>query len=138
LGARKVGGILCEARWHGNALAWVVVGLGLNITNEVPEELRDVADTLAAALPGRSAADLAEPLADVIRKIDATSPALGTEEIERLTEPDWSSGRVVQHPTEGVADGIDSAGALLVRLADGPRVAVRVGPLELADYPWRG
>jgi len=133
LGERKVGGILCEARWHGDALAWIVVGLGLNITNDVPEELQGVADTLATALPGRSAADLAEPLAELIRKIDAQSPTLGAEEMERFTELDWSYGRLIQHPAVGVADGIDPAGALLVRLADGPRVPVRVGPLELAD-----
>src|SRR4051794_10686215 len=27
---RKLGGILCEARWQGESLAWVAAGLGLN------------------------------------------------------------------------------------------------------------
>jgi BirA family biotin operon repressor/biotin-[acetyl-CoA-carboxylase] ligase len=137
LGERKVGGILCEARWQGDALAWIVVGLGLNITNDVPEELRDVADTLGATLPGRSAAELAEPLADVIRKIDARSSRLDAEEIERFNELDWLYGRVVHHPVAGLADGIDPEGALLVRLPDGPRVAVKVGPVELAHSSFR-
>jgi BirA family biotin operon repressor/biotin-[acetyl-CoA-carboxylase] ligase len=132
LGDRKVGGILCEARWQGDALGWIVVGLGLNVTNEVPAELRGIADTLGPTLPGRSAGDLAEPLAEVIRKIDARSSTLGAEEIERFNELDWAYGRVVHHPFAGIADGIDPEGALLVRLPDGPRVAVKVGPVELA------
>ena len=137
LGDRKVGGILCEARWQGDALGWIVIGLGLNVTNELPEELRDVADTLGPTLPGRSAAELAEPLADVIRKIDARSSTLGPDEVERFSELDWTYGRVVHHPVAGIADGIDPDGALLVRLPDGPRVAVKVGLVELAHSSMR-
>jgi BirA family transcriptional regulator, biotin operon repressor / biotin---[acetyl-CoA-carboxylase] ligase len=137
LGDRKVGGILCEARWQGDALGWVVVGLGLNISNEVPDELREVAGALGSILPGHSADDLAEPLAEAIRKIDARSARLGLEELAQFGELDWTFGRMVQHPTVGIADGIDPEGALLVRLPEGPRTAIRVGPVELADSSLR-
>jgi BirA family transcriptional regulator, biotin operon repressor / biotin---[acetyl-CoA-carboxylase] ligase len=137
LGNRKVGGILCEARWQGDALGWVVVGLGLNISNDVPDELREAAGALGPILPGHSADDLAEPLAEAIRKIDARSPRLSLDELAYFGELDWTYGRMVQHPTAGIADGIDPEGALLVRLPDGPRTAIRVGPVELADSSLR-
>lgn len=67
---RKVGGLLCEARWQGDALGWVVVGLGLNVTNAIPDALKGVAGNLSGLLPDCSAAELAEPLADALRRID--------------------------------------------------------------------
>ena len=137
LGDRKVGGILCEARWQGDALGWVVVGLGLNITNDLPMGLGDFAGSLGSTFPGRSADDLAEPLTEVIRMIDARNPRLDAEEIERFGALDWLYGRMVQHPASGIADGIDPEGALLLRLADGPRMALRAGPVELADSSLR-
>ena len=36
---RKTGGILCEARWQGTVLGWIAVGLGLNVSNPLPEDL---------------------------------------------------------------------------------------------------
>ena len=48
VGERKVGGMLCEARWQGTTLAWVAVGLGLNVRNPIPAELAD-----RAVSPGR-------------------------------------------------------------------------------------
>jgi BirA family biotin operon repressor/biotin-[acetyl-CoA-carboxylase] ligase len=137
LGDRKVGGILCEARWQGDQLGWVVVGLGLNITNEVPEALREVATTLGSTVPGRSADDLAEPLAEVIRKIDARTPTLGDQELDRFRELDWLYGRAIRSPVDGFGDGIDDEGRLLLRLPDGPRLALRAGTVELADSSLR-
>lgn len=28
----KVGGVLCEARWHGDRVAWIAIGVGINVT----------------------------------------------------------------------------------------------------------
>jgi BirA family biotin operon repressor/biotin-[acetyl-CoA-carboxylase] ligase len=137
LGDRKVGGILCEARWQGDALGWVVVGLGLNVTNPVPEGLRQSAGNLADRLPGRTAADLAEPIADVIRRIETETSTLSEVEAERFHALDWLRGRPLKAPSAGVADGIAADGALLLRLGDGRRVALRAGPVELADASFR-
>jgi BirA family transcriptional regulator, biotin operon repressor / biotin---[acetyl-CoA-carboxylase] ligase len=137
LGDRKVGGILCEARWQGNALGWVVVGLGLNVTNLVPDELQRVAGSLAAVLPGQSAEDLAEPLADAIRTIDARSPRLDAGELDRFRELDWLYGRMLQFPVDGFADGIDDEGGMLLRFPDGRRISLRGGPIVLADSSLR-
>ena len=137
LGERKVGGILCEARWQGDVVGWVVVGLGLNVTNAVPDGLEGVADTLGAALPGYSAVELAEPLAEVIGHIDARSSTLSAEELERFHALDWLYGREVTRPAVGRGDGIESDGALRLRRADGSWVAFRAGPVELADSSLR-
>lgn len=133
LGDRKVGGILCEARWQGDALGWVVVGLGLNVTNPVPEGLGEVAGNLADRFPGRSAAELAEPLVDVIRRVETGTSTLTPAELERFRALDWLRGRPVKAPAAGVGDGIAADGALLIRLGDGRLVAMRAGPVELAD-----
>jgi BirA family transcriptional regulator, biotin operon repressor / biotin---[acetyl-CoA-carboxylase] ligase len=39
LDRRKLGGILCEARWQGGVLAWVAVGIGVNVQNPIPRAL---------------------------------------------------------------------------------------------------
>jgi BirA family transcriptional regulator, biotin operon repressor / biotin---[acetyl-CoA-carboxylase] ligase len=137
LGERKVGGILCEARWQGEALGWIVVGLGLNVTNVVPDGLGEVADHLAGRLPGYSARDLAEPLAEAIRRIDAHSSRLDAGELERFHAIDWLYGRPVKSPAAGIGDGVEADGALRLRLADGRQAALRAGPVELADSTWR-
>jgi BirA family transcriptional regulator, biotin operon repressor / biotin---[acetyl-CoA-carboxylase] ligase len=137
LGERKVGGILCEARWQGDALGWVVVGLGLNVNNPAPESLGEAAGNLADRLPGRSAGEMAEPLADVIRRIETGASALAAEEVERFRALDWLRGRSVRAPAGGVADGIAADGALLVRLGDGRLVTLRAGPVELAGASLR-
>ncbi len=47
---RKVGGILCEARWRGEELICVVVGVGINVNvTDFPAELQNVATSLAMA-----------------------------------------------------------------------------------------
>ncbi len=130
---RKVGGMLCEARWQGDVLGWVVVGLGLNVTNPTPGELEDIAGNLATRLPGRSPAELAEPLANVIRAIDTRSSRLTAEEVERFRALDWLFGRAVRRPSVGVGDGIDPDGALRLRLRDGGNITLRAGPVELAE-----
>jgi BirA family transcriptional regulator, biotin operon repressor / biotin---[acetyl-CoA-carboxylase] ligase len=42
---RKLGGVLCEARWQG-ALGWVAVGIGVNVANAIPEGLAGIAVSL--------------------------------------------------------------------------------------------
>ncbi len=51
LNGRKLGGILCEARWQGEALGWIAVGVGLNVRNPVPGELRETAVSLMELEP---------------------------------------------------------------------------------------
>ncbi len=48
---RKVGGILCEARWRGDRLLYVVVGVGINVNVlEFPAEISARATSLRLAV----------------------------------------------------------------------------------------
>jgi BirA family biotin operon repressor/biotin-[acetyl-CoA-carboxylase] ligase len=137
LGERKVGGLLCEARWQGDGLAWVVVGLGLNVSNAVPDALRDTATNLAERWPGLAPAVLVEPVANAIRSIDVRSPRLADSELEGFRDLDWLAGRTLSEPIAGIADGIDPDAALRVRQADGRLVLARAGTVTLAETSFR-
>ena len=47
VGGKKICGILIENSFVGNRLCSAVVGIGLNICNALPEELKDIATTVA-------------------------------------------------------------------------------------------
>ena len=51
LDGRKLAGILCEARWQGDAPQWLALGIGINVANEIPAELADRAIALRELLP---------------------------------------------------------------------------------------
>ncbi|HAX62367.1 MAG TPA: biotin--[acetyl-CoA-carboxylase] ligase [Elusimicrobia bacterium] len=45
-GYRKIAGILTESSVTGNKIDWVVVGIGVNINNKIPKELKKIAVSL--------------------------------------------------------------------------------------------
>jgi BirA family biotin operon repressor/biotin-[acetyl-CoA-carboxylase] ligase len=129
---REAGGFLCEARWQGAGLAWVAIGLGLNVTNPPPPALAASATYLARALPALTPAALAEPAVAALRKVDAAAGSLTDDERGRWAARDWLLGRALAAPVAGAAAGLASDGALLVRRADGTTAAVRAGTVVLA------
>lgn len=84
LRGRKVAGILCEARWEGPSPAWVVVGLGLNVTNELAPGLAEIGTTLAREGVEATPDSLALPLARVIAAAALGTGPLSAEEASRL------------------------------------------------------
>jgi BirA family biotin operon repressor/biotin-[acetyl-CoA-carboxylase] ligase len=136
LGERKTGGILCEARWQGPALAWVAIGLGLNVANAPPSELEATATCLAAALPGVVPDDLLEPMVEALREVDAGAGPLTDAERTRFAARDWLRGRTLLEPEPGTATGITPDGALLVRRSDGEVVQVRAGTVVVGRESW--
>lgn len=129
---RKAGGILCEARWHGPELAWLAVGLGLNVTNPPPQELETIATHLSSARPSLTAAELVAPVVGSLRTIDAAAGPLTDDERARYARRDWLRGRRLDGPLAGTAEGLGADGALLVRQAGGATAAVRAGTVVLA------
>ena len=129
---RKCGGILCEARWQGATPAWVVIGLGLNVTNSVPPALAETATGLATILPALTAEALVIPMVEALRRVDAAAGALDDSECGRFARRDWLRGRALASPVAGTADGLAADGALLVRGAHGTTTAVRSGTVALA------
>jgi BirA family transcriptional regulator, biotin operon repressor / biotin---[acetyl-CoA-carboxylase] ligase len=144
---RKLAGVLIEARPRDG---WAVIGVGLNLTispDEFPEELRATATSVfspgPASGPARSAVphphlpgmrnggaeEAAAVLSDrlggwVEAEPDAVLAAWRERDALRGKEIAWEGGN-------GIADGVDERGFLLVRVADGERVALGAGEVHL-------
>ena len=114
--------------WFG----WVVIGLGLNVTNALPPALAKTATGLASVLPALTADALVVPMVEALRRVDAAAGALDDGERTRFARRDWLRGRALATPVAGTADGLAADGALLVRGADGTTAAVRSGTIALA------
>jgi BirA family transcriptional regulator, biotin operon repressor / biotin---[acetyl-CoA-carboxylase] ligase len=131
LGARKAGGILCEARWQGDALGWVAAGVGLNVRNSIPEELADVAVALGSDYPDLELEQVEERTLCGLRALDLGSERLTSDELGRFAGRDWLRGRELRSPVRGVAAGVGDDGSLRVAGREGVTV-VRRGTVELA------
>jgi BirA family biotin operon repressor/biotin-[acetyl-CoA-carboxylase] ligase len=127
VGARKLGGVLIEARWRGDRADWVAIGVGVNL----------VPPGDAPALTGLGPADPLAVLAEMVpavRSAAFASGALTVEELEAFAERDHAVGRRASEPAAGIVRGITAAGELLLEAATGT-VAFRTGSLVLADRP---
>jgi BirA family biotin operon repressor/biotin-[acetyl-CoA-carboxylase] ligase len=124
---RKLAGILVEARPDEG---WAVLGIGVNVAidpAELPPDVRDRAATL-----GRSPAELESTLAELLGALErrlaeppsACLAALRARDALRDRPVRWAHG-------EGTGAGIDDAGGLLVRLADGTLRTLDAGEVHL-------
>ena len=123
---RKVAGILVEGRPQEG---WAVLGIGLNVTTEAfPPELAVTATSLRlAGADTTTEAVLGDLVTSLARWLDAPRDAVlaawrsrDALKGERIC---WSGG-------EGIADGIDDSGALLVQAGTGP-VTLDAGEVHL-------
>ncbi len=128
---RKLGGILCESRWLARKVD-LVVGFGLNVgRDEFPDELGDVATSLALLLdePPARAPLLADLLAGLERAADDFFRG-GFPAIRHRYEPHCAvQGRRIRVPIRrpdgseesilAVGHGLDEDGALLARSVAG-------------------
>jgi BirA family biotin operon repressor/biotin-[acetyl-CoA-carboxylase] ligase len=139
IGGRKAGGILTELELQGSAVAFAVVGIGLNVNldpDALGEDLLVQATSLSQAL-GRPVPRL--PLLLALLEA-AEGRYLGLRQghspwrewADRLT----TLGQRVTvsgagRPLEGVAEGVDATGALQLRLDDGQLERVLAGDVSL-------
>jgi BirA family biotin operon repressor/biotin-[acetyl-CoA-carboxylase] ligase len=125
---RKVAGILVEGRPQEG---WAVLGIGLNVlveSDDFSPELRDTATSLAIA---GSAQGIEEVLDAVVERLDHWLVATPGEVLDAWRARDALKGeRVRWSGGEGVANGIDDSGALLVETGDGP-VTLDAGEVHL-------
>ncbi len=128
IGGAKVGGILTEVELSGARVGYAVVGVGLNV-NLDPQQLTGPVLARATSL----SAELGRPVARlpllwaVLRAVDTRYVALGAG--APGLHAAWAGrlvtlGRTVTVSTgdsiwEGLAEGVDADGALLVRRANG-------------------
>lgn len=147
LEARKLAGVLIEARPQDG---WAVIGIGLNLSisrEEFPPELRATAVSLygheeegrGGSQPNLPAVVRAGPptalrvaTAALNRHLHRWVAADPDTVLEEWRERDALRGREISWDGgSGVADGVDERGYLLVRLADGDRVALGAGEVHL-------
>lgn len=133
LGDRKLAGILCEGRWHGEALHWLAVGVGVNVCNPIPAAVAPRAVSLVEWLPAVRRLDLLDRLVPALAGggLASGEAALSERECAAFAARDWLSGRQLRSPAAGRARGLRPDGALLVDLG-AATVAVREGHVELA------
>ena len=141
----KLVGILAETKMRDGRLI-VVAGIGINVNMD--EETR-AASASGWGQRGVCLADLGEPptltelsialtdaIADTFVRFEAEGFAAFTE---RWCAADWLSGRTVtvESPAAsytGVAGGVDDAGGLILKTADGEQT-VTSGSVSLEDSP---
>jgi BirA family biotin operon repressor/biotin-[acetyl-CoA-carboxylase] ligase len=136
---QKVAGVLAESALEGERLAFVVLGIGVNVS-AVP--------TGAVGFPATSLAEAAGRPVDRVALLRALAASLGQWyprlEDESLREAwaarlAWQGQPVVVHQGEatvqGVAAGVDADGALLLRLESGEERRVVAGDVSLRLVP---
>jgi BirA family biotin operon repressor/biotin-[acetyl-CoA-carboxylase] ligase len=123
----KLAGILVEGRPQQG---WAVLGIGVNVAvrlEDLPAELRPGAATLGRT-PAKIEPLLTALLAALARRL-ADEP---TRTLDAWRERDALRGReIVWSDGRGRAEGIDDDGRLLVRTADGARIALAAGEVHL-------
>jgi len=120
----KLGGILLEARWHNQRLDWVAIGIGINFS---------APDAIPHAAHLTNTATRREVLAETIPAVRAAAAArgsLGASELAAYAARDLSVGRRCRTPAEGVVQGINADGELVVKTSAGERRYL-TGTLEL-------
>jgi len=128
---RKAGGVLAEARWQGDALGWLVVGVGINVGNALPMLDGPMATRLADFGVNRPVEELAPLVATAVSEAARSGASLTPQEIRVFEARDWLRGRRVTLPHCGVAAGINETGKLRIRTSDS-RVLETLGTVELA------
>ena len=125
LGSGKLAGILTEARWSGSSLAWVAIGVGVNVSSPgVPGA--------ASLLPGTARIDVLRAVVTAVRAAAACAGPLSPRELDQFRERDALAGKRIVLPGAGVVQGIDATGALLVR-GDAGLTAFRSGTVQLEN-----
>lgn len=128
---RKVAGILCEGRWQGDSLQWLGVGVGVNVANEIPNELAGRAIALRELLPDVRRLDVLDRLVPALLPLTTHHAPLTESECTAFARRDWLRGRHIRTPIAGRAVGIRPDGALLVDTGAGTTM-VRDGHVELS------
>jgi len=126
LGLAKLGGILVEARWSGSSLAWVAIGVGVNV-------VRPLSQSLAAGMPkGVARSDVLVAIVHGARAAAGKMGHLTPEELERFRTRDALRGRRIVEPVAGTVSGIAASGALVVETRQGTE-RLRTGTIRLAE-----
>ena len=127
---RKIAGILSQMEVEADQVAFINVGIGLNLNNR--PEIADKPAVSALQLTGRRI-NRAEVLADFLHRFEARMAAFSRADVlQQWRERTITLGRRVAITTlrdscEGLAVDIDDEGGLILEMADGARRTVFYG-----------
>lgn len=107
-GARKLCGILVEARWRDERIEWVAIGIGVNI--RAPEGVPHA----GGLRPTTHRRDLVTAIVPAIRSAVSVGGPLTSDELAQFAARDLSVGRRCVQPAVGIVRGITADGALAV------------------------
>ena len=125
-GEGKLAGILVEARWRGTEPDWVAIGVGVNV--RVPADQARAAGLESA---GVSRNDALFAIVPALRRAAGATGPLTEDELEAFAERDLAHGRRISAPIEGLVQGIDASGALVVATVAGI-TSVQAGSLVIS------
>lgn len=134
-GGLKLAGVLVEGSLRGAELAWVVLGLGVNVRGlSVHEGLDGVATTLRM-LRGGEDLSRADVMAAICDRLESRLEAYEREGFASCHEAlsarcETLGTRVSTELAAGVAESLADDGALMLRTDEGALVAVRVGDVS--------
>jgi BirA family biotin operon repressor/biotin-[acetyl-CoA-carboxylase] ligase len=126
--------VLVEAQSQGNRLESVVVGIGINLTGELPASLGERAITLAEAAGTTIDRErFIEVLLAQVEKWVDRYVGVGLEAIIPAWQQRMAPGLVARAAAGlvGIVEGLDDDGALLLRDDDGTLHRVRSGDVEV-------
>lgn len=141
LGGRKLAGILCEARRTVAGDDAAVVGVGVNVshaTADFPPELQPIATSLALA--GHASVAREDVAAELLNAFEplwaehAEGDAGAAIRAWRARARFWGKPVTARTPsgeTRGIARALDDDGALVIETAEGARVRVVAGDVEV-------
>lgn len=128
----KIGGILCEVRWHGELPAWAVIGVGINVTAPPPGRVSGATFVTAHTSAVSAPDELVDPIIDAVRSLRLELSELNSHSFAELIRRDWLRGATLLDPIPGgVCSGVDRTGALVVRDPDGAVRELRSGPVTV-------
>lgn len=135
IGEKKVCGVLVETAWEGVYLRGAILGIGLNVSGTFDKpEIAEIATTVSDALG--YPADSAQVLRAVVRSLETRLGDLGTPALfdawrARLGTVGLRVRVEGSSAFEGVAEDVNTMGALLVRADDGQLRTVLAGDVRV-------
>lgn len=132
LAARKTAGILIESGAAPGGGLWLAIGIGVNLASAPPDmhpAATAIAEYAEAPTPEEALGHLAERMADWLRLWDAEglAPILAAWKARATGIPGPCTARLGSETVEGHAEGLDSDGALRLRLPDGRMRRIAAG-----------
>ncbi len=133
---KKIAGILPQALVNGSRIEFVIIGLGLNVNcviSDFPKEIED--KTTSMLVLSSKSFDLEEVAVSFLcfmNELYDNSKNLGFQNVLDLWTFRWAHrGRFVNRPeVQGIAEGIDEVGALMVRTSHDGLVTISGGEVN--------